>query len=96
MATALGYNEISEVETHINDISTLVSDWTTYQKDFEDVLNSDVGKIFAENFSIGTEQTAKISRLIEILIEMQENINTLIQDSNDFCEAQRRANMDDN
>ena len=82
----------------MEDISGYVGNWDDYQEAFNAALNSDTGKIFAENFTIGADQTTKINKLIEILVGMQERIQTLITDTYSFCEAQRRANAgeDDN
>lgn len=94
-ATALSNSNIRKVEEYTETIRENIGKWNGYQDSFNSALNSDVGKIFAENFTIGADQTTKISALLKILVGMQDNTNKLIEDTYEFCEMQRRANMEE-
>ena len=92
MATALSENSIKNVEDKTDDILTFVQQWEEFKSDLQTTLNNEVGKKFSEGFAIGATASNKIIKISDILLGMEDRINSLIRATYDFCDDQRRAN----
>lgn len=90
--SALGENEIRQVEDNINNIEKLVSQWEGLQSQLESILNSSAGTTFTGYFTIGRKYSKKILGITNILHDIEGAIRALIASTEEFIRKQREAN----
>ena len=90
--TAMGENEIAQVQENVDSLETLVNQWDGLKSQLESNLNSSAGTTFTGFFTIGKKYSKKILGITNILHDIEGSIHSLINATNEFLEEQRKAN----